>query len=90
MSAISSNLPRLQSTPNLPPERSRPAAPALYGRTTRGVQPAPRTGNLFAMPNEPEDARITGGTRSLERRLLALNLAKPVSRFSKVPGTLSA
>ena len=26
------------------------------------------------MPQEPEDARITGGTRSLDRRLLALNL----------------
>jgi hypothetical protein len=28
------------------------------------------------MPKEPEDARLTGGTRSLERRLLALNLGK--------------
>jgi hypothetical protein len=28
---------------------------------------------------EPEDARITGMTRSLYRRLLALNLRKPVS-----------
>ena len=26
------------------------------------------------MPQEPEDAKITGGTRSLDRRLLALNL----------------
>jgi hypothetical protein len=26
------------------------------------------------LPQEPEDARITGGTRSLSRRLLALNI----------------
>ena len=30
--------------------------------------------NLFTLPKEPEDARMTGGTRSLDRRLLALNL----------------
>jgi hypothetical protein len=35
----------------------------------------PRSASLFALPNEPEDARITGGTRSLNRRLLALNLS---------------
>jgi len=29
---------------------------------------------LSLLPQEPEDARITGGTRSLDRRLLALNL----------------
>jgi hypothetical protein len=32
---------------------------------------------LYALPKEPEDARITGGTRSLDRRLLALNLSGP-------------
>jgi hypothetical protein len=40
-------------------------------------QPAHRV--LFALPGEPEDARITGGTRSLDRRLLALNLSAPHS-----------
>jgi hypothetical protein len=30
-------------------------------------------------PLEPDDARITGTTRSLYRRLLALNLRKPVA-----------
>jgi hypothetical protein len=35
---------------------------------------------LFTLPKEPEDARITGGTRSLDRRLLALNLSG--SRFA--------
>jgi hypothetical protein len=29
----------------------------------------------FPLSKEPEDARITGGTRSLDRRLLGLNLA---------------
>jgi hypothetical protein len=38
-------------------------------------RPALRTASLFTLPKEPEDARITGGTRSLDRRLLALNLA---------------
>jgi hypothetical protein len=38
----------------------------------------------FAMlPFEPEDARLTGGTRSLSRRLLGLNLTGRVVR----PGT---
>ena len=31
--------------------------------------------SLFSPPKEPEDARLTGGTRSLDRRLLALNVA---------------
>ena len=30
---------------------------------------------LLNLAKEPEDARITGGTRSLARRLLALNLS---------------
>jgi hypothetical protein len=30
---------------------------------------------MLSLPKEPEDARITGGTRSLARRLLALNLS---------------
>jgi hypothetical protein len=29
----------------------------------------------ISMPKEPEDALLTGGTRSLDRRLLALNLS---------------
>jgi hypothetical protein len=44
-------------------------------RRPPGRQPGARIGNLFNMPQEPEDARLTGGTRSLERRLLALNVA---------------
>jgi hypothetical protein len=37
-------------------------------------QAAPRSISLLTLSKEPEDARITGGTRSLDRRLLALNL----------------
>ena len=39
-------------------------------------QRSPRTAGRFALPGEPEDARLTGGTRSLDRRLLALNLVR--------------
>ncbi len=35
---------------------------------------------LALFPHEAEDARITGATRSLYRRLLALNLPRPVLR----------
>ena len=42
------------------------------------------------LPQEPEDARLTGGTRSLSRRLLALNIPglsiakEPLARNLKV------
>ena len=48
-------------------------------------QPAPRSGALFTLPKEPEDARLTGGTRSLDRRLLALNFSGSPSK----PGVAS-
>ncbi len=35
---------------------------------------------LALFPHEPEDARITGSTRSLYRRLLALNLPRTSGR----------
>lgn len=38
------------------------------GRMTTGKS------RFSRLPHEPEDARMTGVTRSLERRLLALNL----------------
>ncbi len=41
------------------------------------VNVAPRAKSRFArLPEEPEDARITGVTRSLARRLLGLNMPK--------------
>jgi hypothetical protein len=75
MATIPSNFTRLQPS----------SFPALAGnglRVTMGVparsvvshQPVPRAAVLFALAKEPEDARLTGGTRSLDRRLLALNL----------------
>jgi hypothetical protein len=45
-------------------------------------QPTPRKA-LFALPKEPEDARITGGTRSLDRRLLGLNLNGTRTRLTQ-------
>lgn len=55
----------------VPPRRS-----ALVTRQT-----ATSTRQFFALfPHESEDARITGATRSLYRRLLALNLPRPVAR----------
>jgi hypothetical protein len=56
---------------NLPQRRT--AAPAR--------QTVSSTRQFFALfPHESEDARITGTTRSLYRRLLALNLPRPVAR----------
>jgi hypothetical protein len=41
----------------------------------------------ISMPKEPEDALLTGGTRSLDRRLLALNLSGslPIPAGSAAP-----
>ena len=51
----------------------------LHTRASRaiiGVIPDGRVKEVFTrLPHEPEDARLTGVTRSLERRLLALNMA---------------
>lgn len=45
--------------------RRAPGAPVRF---------APSSVGSTALPSEPEDARLTGGTRSLTRRLLGLNL----------------
>jgi hypothetical protein len=52
----------------------------IHPRAVATRQPSPRTANLLALPNEPEDARLTGGTRSLDRRLLALNVSGSLSK----------
>jgi len=49
-------------------------APGKFGSSS--VMIADRFSNL---PPEPEDARLTGGTRSLSRRLLALNVEGSIS-----------
>jgi hypothetical protein len=49
--------------------------------TTTARQSVVSTRQFFALfPHESEDARITGTTRSLYRRLLALNLPKATIR----------
>jgi hypothetical protein len=59
---------------------ARPYLVTSPNRKTRAVQQHPA---LF--PHEPEDARLTGATRSLYRRLLALNLPGKI-----VPATVTA
>jgi hypothetical protein len=76
MATLQSHLPAsLRSNPpsrransgNSISEDSRPYL--IAGRKGR----TPST-SFISLPNEPEDAKITGATRSLDRRLLALNL----------------
>jgi hypothetical protein len=40
----------------------------------------PSSASFSMLPSEPEDARLTGGTRSLSRRLLGLNLTGRIER----------
>jgi hypothetical protein len=58
---------RSANSGNLPAEDSRPYL--IAGRKGRTASTA-----FIALPKEPEDAKITGATRSLDRRLLALNI----------------
>ena len=49
----------------------------LMARSRKPEVPLPLGKSRFLrLPEEPEDAKITGVTRSLTRRLLALNLPK--------------
>ncbi len=50
------------------------SAPSLRGRF------GPASAGFAMLPSEPEDARLTGGTRSLTRRLLGLNLTGRIAR----------
>lgn len=56
----------------------------MHPRAVATRQPAPRAANMLALPKEPEDARLTGGTRSLDRRLLALNVSGYLSKVGVV------
>jgi hypothetical protein len=47
----------------------------------------PSSVRFTKLPLEPEDARLTGGTRSLSRRLLGLNLAGSLARPENYRGT---
>ena len=65
----------------VPPRRS----------TVLARQTVATTRQFFALfPHESEDARITGATRSLYRRLLALNLPRPVARAEPITETREA
>jgi hypothetical protein len=66
--SLRSNSPSRRANPgNSNSEDSRPYLVA--GRKGRTASTA-----FLALPKESEDAKITGATRSLDRRLLALNL----------------
>ncbi len=73
MATTSSNFNRFQTSS--PATRVEPRTPVT------GVTPFPPIPRRAAPPatlisrKEPEDALLTGGTRSLDRRLLALNLS---------------
>jgi hypothetical protein len=76
----------MNALPKIPPSSVRPGFPPLRAAATRtpepriyfagvGVRTAARPATpLSLFPHESEDARLTGETRSLFRRLLALNL----------------
>ena len=58
--------------------------------TNAARQPVNATRQFLALfPHESEDARITGATRSLYRRLLALNLPRPAVR-AEIPSDQDA
>jgi hypothetical protein len=76
MAATPSSYTRFQtSTQNTRTNMLVSSAPLRRQPAARPQAPALALHNLFTLPKEPEDARLTGGTRSLDRRLLALNVA---------------
>ena len=77
-------IPSRRANPGNLTEDSRPYL--IAGR--KGRTPAVGKTAFIALPKEPEDARITGATRSLDRRLLALNLqGSRISRSMSVKMT---
>jgi hypothetical protein len=61
-----------------PESRVLPSGRPLQGTNPNQASPYLETAvaSWFEMPGEPDDARLTGGTRSLSRRLLALNIPR--------------
>lgn len=75
MALISSNIARIPASSSGFRTQSSLAVTSVTHRLRfPGPSPSLSTANVFSLPKEPEDARLTGGTRSLERRLLGLNL----------------
>jgi len=74
MAGMSSSFTRFQTS--APSTRSSILVPSVPSRRQPVANSqGPAMYSLFSLPKEPEDARLTGGTRSLDRRLLALNVA---------------
>lgn len=78
MATMLSRINHLQSSPPGLRTQQDLLGTEVTQRRQPGRQKAPRVDSL--LPKEPEDARLTGGTRSLDRRLLALNLAGSLVR----------
>jgi hypothetical protein len=70
------------SSPGLGMQQDLPVT-VVTQRRQPSRQAAPRVHPLLPLPKEPEDARLTGGTRSLDRRLLALNVAGSLARSGR-------
>lgn len=66
------------STANAQPQDGVKHDPVVQRRyiATMANQKTKRVGGFSSVVLDPEDARLTGGTRSLMRRLLGLNLHK--------------
>jgi hypothetical protein len=100
MATIPSNIARIHaSRPGLRTHDAPTGTSVTRRMSFPGPPPGPRTASLFSfslsLEREPEDARLTGGTRSLERRLLALNLTRPFAkarpaRSAPVPQRMAA
>jgi hypothetical protein len=66
------------------------ADPRPYLVTGQARKPAKGAQNYLALfPHESEDARLTGATRSLYRRLLALNLPGKIARPAATAGDVA-
>ena len=76
MSILSRSVPSSLRTPvDISRFSQNLARPSSHAAADRKATLAQLASSRFAsLPQEPEDARITGITRSLNRRLLALNL----------------
>jgi hypothetical protein len=67
--------------------------PSSQGRGIKNISFRPAAGRqtpvstaaiLRSLAKEPEDAKLTGGTRSLDRRLTALNFGVSVNKIDAV------
>jgi len=84
MATTLSSYTRIQ-TPT-PSTRSNMLVSSVPARRQPMSRPTGPAHTLFALPKEPEDARLTGGTRSLDRRLLALNVAGTLGKRKPASG----